>query len=320
MEKNYLKDMPEWHPIMNYFSEAKVLKGIIAELETTDFRADPYKFFNLFNHLMEVDRRFTRKENQLFPYLEKHNWPGPSIGMWSFHDSIRAMLKEIRIRFENRHLDMLQDQISYALGEIKRLNYIEENHLFPNALQLLTENEWEEMSRGEEEIGFMSGADFRTLLEKPEQDRERATENFAGDISSLFLKMDEGNMTIEQINLMLRFIPFDLTYVDEHDRVRFYNRGEVRVFPRSAGVIGREVRFCHPPKSVNTVLRILDEFKKGTKDEAEFWINYRGKLIHIRYFAIRDKEKQYRGVIEVSQDITAIQKITGEKRLLDWDS
>jgi hypothetical protein len=125
-------------------------------------------------------------------------------------------------------------------------------------------------------------------------------------------------MSLEQINLLLTVMPFDLTYVDENDRVIFYNRGDERVFPRSAGVIGREVRFCHPPKSVGTVLEILEEFRAGRKDVAEFWIGFKGRTIHIRYFAVRDGQKNYKGVIEVSQDITEIRKIEGEKRLLSW--
>ncbi|GAO30714.1 sensory box protein [Geofilum rubicundum JCM 15548] len=138
-------------------------------------------------------------------------------------------------------------------------------------------------------------------------------------LSTLIRHYEEGYMTPEQVNLLLRYLPVDITYVDENDRVIFYNRGEDRVFPRSKGVIGREVKFCHPPKSVHMVLRIVEEFKAGTKDVAEFWINFKGRMIHIRYFAIRDKEKNYRGVIEMSQDVTDIQKLEGQKRLLDWD-
>ena len=113
--------------------------------------------------------------------------------------------------------------------------------------------------------------------------------------------------------------PKGSTFVDENDKVVFYNRGEDRVFPRSKGIIGREVKFCHPPKSVDMVLRIVEEFKAGTKDVAEFWFNFKGQAIHVRYFAIRDNNKQYKGVIEMSQDITDIQKLEGQKRLLDWD-
>ena len=114
-------------------------------------------------------------------------------------------------------------------------------------------------------------------------------------------------------------LPLDITYVDENDHVIFYNRGEDRLFPRSAGIIGREVRYCHPPKSVDMVLRIVDEFRKGTKDVANFRINFKGRFVLIQYFAVRDAEKNYRGVLEMSQDITEIKAMEGEQRLLDWD-
>lgn len=126
-------------------------------------------------------------------------------------------------------------------------------------------------------------------------------------------------MSIEQVNLLFKTLPIDLTFVDEHDKVIFYNRGEERVFPRSAGIIGREVRFCHPPKSVDTVLQILETFKSGKKDEASFWITYKGRLIYIRYFAVRDADRKYKGVVEMSQDITDIKNIEGERRLLEWN-
>ena len=125
-------------------------------------------------------------------------------------------------------------------------------------------------------------------------------------------------MTVEQVNLLFRTLPIDLTYVDENDKVIFYNRGEERVFPRSAGVIGREVRFCHPPKSVDTVLKILEAFRKGEQNEASFWITFKERQIYIRYFAVRDDKKNYKGVIEMSQDITEIKQIDGERRLLEW--
>ena len=148
-------------------------------------------------------------------------------------------------------------------------------------------------------------------------DTERRTDVKFDDDAAHY---DEGYMTIEQVNLLLKTLPIDITFVDEHDRVIFYNRGEERVFPRSAGIIGREVKFCHPPKSVGTVLKIVENFKAGTQNEANFWFNYRGRLIYVRYFAVRDKEKNYKGVIEMSQDITDIQKIEGERRLLEWDN
>lgn len=192
-------------------------------------------------------------------------------------------------------------------------------------MDLLLEEDWNQMKFGEAEIGWMHKK-FITLdkqqlnseIQSEEESKHNKNElnNF---ISDGFLKMNEGKMTINQINLLFQTMPFDVTFVDENDRVLFYNRGEDRVFPRSAGVIGREVRFCHPPKSVATVLKILEEFKAGRKSEAEFWINFKSRLIHIRYFAVRDEYKQYKGVIEISQDITEIKKIVGERRLLNWD-
>jgi uncharacterized protein len=130
---------------------------------------------------------------------------------------------------------------------------------------------------------------------------------------------DEGYLTPEQVNSIFRILPVDITYVNENDQVVFYNRGDDRVFPRSAGIIGREVKFCHPPKSVDQVIQILDAFKAGTQDVAEFWIQFKGKFIHIQYFAVRDEDRTYRGVIEMSQDVTHIRSLEGQQRLLDWN-
>lgn len=305
--------LPEGHPVKVYFEENCYVLNLLDDILVTDPEKDFQKFFNLFNELCAIDKHYTRKENQLFPYLEKYGWNGPSQGMWSFHDSNRDLLKGMRKKIENKNIEDLSYDIQVINAELRRLMHVEEFRLFPHAVELLKTEDWMEMKNGDEEIGWM-------LKEKPvqwpsEEKKENDKSPFEG-----FFKMEEGIMNLEQINLLLQVIPVDLTYVDENDRVIFYNRGEKRVFPRSAGVIGREVRFCHPPKSVSTVLRILEEFRKGTKDEAEFWIQYRSKVVHIRYFAVRGKEKEYKGVIEMSQDITDIQKIQGERRLLNWDN
>lgn len=313
----YVKQLPEWHPVKVYFDENAHLRRIIEEIKQVDAGTDYSAWFNLFNQLCEVDKRYTRKENQLFPYLEKRGWNGPSQGMWAFHDANRDLLRAVRKKIDGRDFEGLNDHIQVISAEMERLILVEEMRLFPYSLELLTSEDWQEMREGEEEIGWM-----HKQLQKQEQSTTGSSSQVKGGLPFSVdgrIRMDEGYMTPEQINLMLKFMPIDLTYVDENDRVVFYNRGEDRVFPRSAGVIGREVRFCHPPKSVDTVLRIVDEFRHGTKDDAEFWIKYRGKVIHIRYFAIRDKDNNYKGVIELSQDITNIQKLEGEKRLLSWD-
>jgi DUF438 domain-containing protein len=313
---DFVNKLAEWHPVKSYFKENKLLIGILYQFSQVDPIADFQLFFSLFNQISEIDIRYTRKENQLFPFLEKHGWNGPSQGMWAFHDANRDLIRNFRKKIELKEFTTLVDDIPVIIGELQRMVLVEELRLLPNALELLSTDEWVEMRTGEEEIGW--AFNYKPPSFEKTGQSSLPNENLLKGLSSFAL--EEGFLNIEQINLMLKFLPVDLTYVDENDRVLFYNRGEERVFPRSAAVIGREVRFCHPPKSVGTVLKILEEFRKGVKDEAEFWINYREKKIHIRYFAIRDKENNYKGVIEVSQDITHIQKLTGEQRLLSWEN
>ena len=241
--------------------------------------------------------------------------------MWSFHDTIREIFRIIRKNIDEKDLDSAMENTEYAGQNLRNLIAVEKTVLFPNALDILTEDEWIKMREGEDEIGWMLSKPPAKYPEDnqyvhPSEDTVVRTDVVFDENASHF---DEGYMTIEQVNLLFRTLPLDLTYVDENDRVIFYNRGEERVFPRSAGIIGREVRFCHPPKSVDTVLKILEEFRKGTQNEASFWFNYRDKLIYVRYFAVRDSEKNYRGVIEMSQDISETKKIEGERRLLEWE-
>ena len=316
----YADRLPDGHPVKVYFEESILIQSLIKEIINIDATEDFETFFNIFNQLAGIEKRFVRKENQLFPYLEKYGWTGPSQGMWAFHDSIRDMFRDVRTEMEVRSYSQINGLVEEIAANILELGYIEEIRLFPNALDLLSEDDWKEMREGDVEIGWMLSEEPTPYPAveyiHPGEDRRKKRLPFSTDDR---IKLNEGYMTPEQLDLMLQFMPVDLTYVDENNRVVFYNRGENRVFPRSAGVIGREVKFCHPPKSVDIVLRILEEFKKGTKDDAEFWINFKDRKIHIRYFAIRDKENNYKGVIEMSQDITEILKIEGQKRLLDWD-
>lgn len=315
----YAQHLPLGHPVRVYFEENLLIKKIFNKMDSFKHDDDFELFFNLFNQLSEIEKKFARKENQLFPYLEKYGWTGPSQGMWAFHDRIRDLFREVREKLNHRSLIDVSLKMKVIQEELDHLFQVEQMRLFPYALELLKEDDWKEMREGDEEIGWMLE---NPPHQYPEEEYIHPSKDFSKrklpfSIDGLF-KLDEGYLSNEQINLLLRFMPVDLTYVDENDRVLFYNRGEERVFPRSAGIIGREVKFCHPPKSVDTVLTILEEFKNGNKDEAEFWISFKGRFIHIRYFALRDKQNNYKGVIEMSQDITEIKKLSGEKRLLDW--
>ncbi|WP_083191590.1 DUF438 domain-containing protein [Formosa haliotis] len=315
--------LPEGHPVRVYFEEAKLIEGLLDELQGVDPAEDFQKYFNIFNQLATIEKRFRRKENQLFPYLEKYEWYGPSKQMWSFHDTLRDQIRLLNIHNEVRDIPKIKKDLPYLINGINRLLEIEDIRLFPNAMELLSDDDWKEFYEGDEEIGWMLAnkpMPYPAVTEQPYEHPSQAinTPELTFSLENTF-HYDEGYMTPEQVNLLLRFLPFDVTYVDENDKVIFYNRGDDRVFPRSKGIIGREVKFCHPPKSVDTVLRILEEFKAGRKDVADFWFDMKGQIIYIRYFAIRDKNKTYKGVLEVSQDITTIKKLEGQKRLLDWD-
>ena len=316
-----ISTLPEGHPVSVYFQEKELIMTLLEELNASDPKAQSQKFYNIFNQLQTIERRFERKENQLFPALEEKGWTGPSKNMWSFHDTLREQFRILRKKIEARDYDKIPEDTQYLISGISRLLLAEETVLFPNAIEILGEEDWKKVRKGEEEIGWMLAAPpvaFPAEEEyiHPGKDHTKRELSFSLENTSHY---EEGYMTVEQVNLLLRTMPLDITYVDENDRVIFYNRGEERLFPRSAGIIGREVKFCHPPKSVGTVLRILEEFRKGTKNEASFWINYKDRLIYIRYFAVRDSQNNYRGVVVMSQDITDIKNIEGQKRLLDWD-
>ncbi|HSD08753.1 DUF438 domain-containing protein [Flavobacterium sp.] len=317
--ENY-QALAEGHPVSIYFQERELIISLLEEIKTTNPSEDLPKYINIFHQLLTIEKRFARKENQLFPFLEKRGWTGPSQGMWSFHDNLREQFRLIQYYIKTNNPEKISINTPFLTDGIYRLLGVEETVLFPNSLELLQDEDWIEMRKGEEEIGWML-AETPPAFPKaeyihPSQDFTQRDLSFSLENTSHY---DEGYMTVEQVNLLLRTMPLDLTYVDENDKVIFYNRGEERVFPRSAGIIGREVKFCHPPKSVGTVLKILEEFRKGTQNESSFWINYKDRLIYIRYFAVRDVNKNYKGVIEMSQDITDIKKIEGEKRLLDWE-
>ncbi len=316
-------NFPQGHPVRVYLEENILIKELFEQLFKVDIKADFQLFFNLFNQLSQVEKHFARKENQLFPYLEKYGWTGPSQGMWAFHDQIREEIKFVRKDIEEKNFDNVLNSLITVFNSLTHLISVEENRLLPNAMNLLNEDDWKEMYEGDCEIGWMFAtppARYPEVQEEeyihPSLDTKKRELSFSLEDRTHF---DEGYLTMQQVNFIFKYLPVDITYVDENDKVVFYNRGDDRVFPRSAGIIGREVKFCHPPKSVDQVLKILEEFKAGRQDTAEFWIEFKGKFVHIRYFAIRDDEKNYKGVIEMSQDVTEIRALEGQKRLLDWN-
>lgn len=265
--------------------------------------------------LAQIDIHYTRKEHQLFPVLETHGVEGPTKVMWGLDDEIRGLIKTARALAAGGDVAALTTMLPKLVGMVDDMIYKEEKILFPTSLQVITAEEWERIAAGDPEIGY-------AWVEGPAGDAARAAAATAAPTGveageAMLLPLVTGALTIEQLNLMLTALPFDISFVDEHDRVRFYSEGE-RIFPRSPSAIGREVRNCHPPKSLDKVEEILAAFKAGEKDVAEFWIEMGPRFIHIRYFAMRDAEGAYKGCLEVVQDATHIRSLEGQRRLVSW--
>ncbi len=273
----------------------------------------------LCRRLRDIPVHYLRKENQLFPFLEKHGFTHPSTVMWAVHDSIRSMIKEFEQAVHREDVLTAAEVWKKLEREVQGMIRKEEMILFPTALSLLEEKDWHRIGAGAADIGFALVEGAEGAGGKLSGQKDSFGEKGHLKAPSEAFALEEGALTPEQVNLLLRYLPFDITYVDENDRVVFYNRGEDRIFPRSPGIIGREVRYCHPPKSVDVVLRILEAFRRGEKDKAEFWIQMAGKFIFIQYVAVRDHSGKYCGVLEITYDATQVRSLQGEQRLLSWE-
>ncbi|HDQ73503.1 MAG TPA: DUF438 domain-containing protein [Chloroflexi bacterium] len=274
--------------------------------------------------LRQYDRHYLRKENILFPYLEKHGFSGPSAVMWAIHDDVRDGWKKlVNLLEDEANAEHVSDTFETLDRTIREMFYKEENILFPTAMDRLSEEEWAEIHAQGPEIGYcyVTPGEYAAESAAPER-HVTATPVQAPQTSQIpksvgQIGLETGALSPYEINWMLKHLPVDVTYVDKDDTVRFFSQTKERIFPRSPAIIGRAVQKCHPPASVDRVQRILDDFRTGRRDEAEFWIQMQGKFIHIRYFALRDAGGAYQGTIEVSQDVTHIRQLEGERRLLD---
>lgn len=309
LEKKSLPGLPAGHPVHTLMLENRYAEGIMCEIEELK---DYKKLPEFLNNLFAIDKHYLRKENQLFPVLEAKGISGPSKVMWALHDDIRAMFKDVMAKAGQGSAKQLE--VRALLQMVNDMIYKEEHILYPMALETLTDEEWLKVKRGEEEIGYA----WLGVVEAWQP--SIGTELQVVSIDKIgSLNLDTGQITPEQVNLILTHLPVDVSFVNENDEVVYYSQTKERIFPRSPGIIGRTVQNCHPPKSVDVVQKILDAFRKGEKDSAEFWIQIKGRFIHIRYFAVKDSAGKYRGTLEVSQDVTGIRALSGQKRLLDWD-
>lgn len=259
---------------------------------------------NILEELRAVIKHYERKEQLLFPYLEKAGFYGPSKVMWGKHDEVRGLFKKA---FAAGPAEF-PEAAAALLEEIDGMIFKEESILFPTALEKLKPADWAEIFRESAQTGYI-------FIDPPAAMAEALDIAANTGVAGGAVNLPSGNMRLDQLVALLDTLPVDLTFVDADDTVRYFSEGRDRVFLRARSIIGRKVQNCHPPQSLGAVQKIVDAFRAGTKDSEEFWINMKGRVIHIRYFALRGPAKEYLGALEVTQDITDIQKIKGEKRL-----
>lgn len=318
------EDVPG-HPVHTFKLENKKIESLIdktkADIEkfrSQDTHENIQNLRNDFEKLWEIDKHYLRKENLLFPFMEKYQITAPPKVMWGVDDEIRDAIKDVRVLlsdYSSVNCEQLADKAEETAVRVKEMIFKEENILFPMVMETLSEDEWFIIEEGSSEIGY-------TILEnvvkwKPVKINVEKKVESAGEEPSNngYIKFDAGIMSPEEINAVLNTLPFDMTFVDKDGTVKYFTQGKERIFARTKAIIGREVKNCHPPASVHIVEKIVEDLSSGKKDNEDFWIKMGDKFVYIRYFAVRNAKGEYLGTIEVTQDIKPIQDITGEKRL-----
>jgi len=327
LERQEVK-VPPGHPLHTLMEEHERIKEFLEELKKVVGSLDSAAGFDavrdklealrhIADHLMEVENHNVREENVLFPYLEKHGIREPPAVMWSEHYDLRERKKQlIELADSPAHhgygefVGRVKDIADQLTRDLSSHIYKENNILYPTALKVIPEEEWREIKAQCDDLGYCC---FTPEHEWPASAEEEAAEALGGET----MVFETGSLSSEEAEAVFNSLPFDITFVDRDDAVRYYSQGAERIFPRTRAIIGRRVQQCHPEKSIHVVNQILDDFRTGTRKSAVFWIDRNGRKIYIRYFPVHNRDGEYLGCVEVTQDVTDIQKIEGEKRLIE---
>lgn len=308
------------HPLNTLMRENLAISRIINQeikpyLQNLDDKESYQYLLEGVNHLSQIELHYQKKENLFFPYMEKYGIVAPPQVMWGVDDEIRADIKEIKTLLEqNSKLDsVIIQKIEDVMTRVEEMIFKEENIMAPMLLDHLTQEEWKKIADESREIGFLikKVSEWNPVIST--KDVEVKEEE---NVQEGLIKLPSGIFNTEQLTWMLNTLPFDITFVDKDDFVKYFSEGKERTFIRTRSIIGRNVSNCHPPASVHIVEKIVSDFKTGRKDQEDFWIKLGDKFVLIRYYAVRNDQGEYLGVLEVTQDIKEIQQIVGEKRLV----
>lgn len=339
------QELPENHPISCYRRENAKMKELLLSVEDlVQYPLIKNQWLELYEELLKFKIHLSRKQNQLYPVLEKKGFTRPTTTMWTLDDFIRDEIAECyNLLLEDKEEEFIGKQAE-LVADVRDLMDKEENILYPTSLEMINEEEFRYMAEGDQEIGFayisvQADKSGNSALASSSASASTAgaplfglssAPGFAEELAGLLgkygfnnkeekLNVSTGQLTLEQINLIYQHMPVDLSYVDENELVCFYTDTKHRVFPRSKNVIGRDVKNCHPKASVHIVEEIIKKFRSGEQDKAEFWINKPDLFIYIIYYAVRDENGKFRGVLEMMQDCTHIRSLQGSQTLLTWE-
>ena len=308
------------HPLNTLMRENLAISRIINQeikpyLQSLDDEESYKNLLEGVNHLSQIELHYQKKENLFFPYMEKYGIVAPPQVMWGVDDEIRADIKEIKTLLEqdSKVDSVITQKIEDVMTRVEEMIFKEENIMAPMLLDHLTQEEWKKIADESHEIGFLikKVSEWNPVI--PTKDAVVKEEE---NVQEGLIKLPSGIFTTEQLTCMLNTLPFDITFVDKDDFVKYFSEGKERTFIRTRSIIGRNVSNCHPPASVHIVEKIVSDFKSGRKDQEDFWIKLGDKFVLIRYYAVRNDQGEYLGVLEVTQDIKEIQQIVGEKRLV----
>ena len=330
---NSMPNLPADHPIMHYLKENEEMKRLILAVEDlVQYPMIKNQWLELYDKISQYPIHYKRKQNQLYPMLERKGFTRPTTTMWTFDDMVRDEIREAERLLREDQEDAFIKQQERVLLYARDLMEKEEFILYPTSMALISEEEFEDMKSGDQEIGFAFFEVEHKTTENKVETQPKEQNNFANDLQALLTKygysagggdkldVTTGKLTLEQVNLIYKHLPIDISFVDENELVCFYSDTDHRIFPRSKNVIGREVMNCHPRKSAHIVREVIDKLRSGEQDKAEFWINKPGVFIYIIYVAVRDKDGKFRGVLEMMQDCTHIRALEGSQTLLTWSN
>jgi len=329
IDQSGTKIVPPGHPVDTFKRENRELEKVIIELEKlfdeikvireSEINQWLIKVHTHLNNLMDVDKHYKRKEYLLFPFLEKYEITGPPKVMWGKHDEIRALLKASIESVSTKEVltpDELQTiselVLIPAVKGVSDMILKEEEILLPMSMDKLTDDDWYSIYRQTNEFGYCL-YDPQTEWKPEGVEISEVSFNTGNNF-----QLTTGSFNLNEMEALFRTLPVDITFVDEHDKVKFFSLGPDRIFARNRAIIGRDVRMCHPPSSVHVVEQILNDFKSGKENSAAFWISMMGRFIYIEYFALRNEDGSYLGTIEFTQDLTKLRKLEGEQRLLSY--